>query len=79
MAKLTSAQRKAMPASEYGLPQQRAFPMPDANHARLAKAMASEAEHKGNITPAQEAQIDRKADAILHNKVSDTRTGRRHA
>ena len=39
--------------------------MPDANHARNAKARASEEFGKGNLSAAEKAQIDRKADEIL--------------
>lgn len=38
MAKLTSAQRKNLPADQFGLPEERAFPMPDEAHVRLAIA-----------------------------------------
>ena len=65
MAKLTTAARKAEPAKDFGLPKERKYPMPDKSHAADAKARASEMEHKGRITPGQERQIDRKADAKL--------------
>lgn len=42
--------------------------MPDASHAANAKARATQQEAKGNITPAQKAQIDRKANAKLKGK-----------
>lgn len=61
MAKLSAAQRKSLPSSTFGLPGQRAYPMPDASHARFAEAMASKEEKAGRISPAQKAQIDAKA------------------
>lgn len=64
MAKLTSGQRAAMPASEYALPGGR-FPVNDQNHARAALSGASRAEAVGNITPAQKATVDAKANAKL--------------
>ena len=35
------------PKKEFGLPAERKYPMPDANHARNAKARASQMEHQG--------------------------------
>lgn len=65
MAKLTAASRNAMASRIFGLPKKRAYPMPDKTHARLAKSGASRAFHVGNITRAEEKQIDRKADRKL--------------
>lgn len=65
MAKLSAAQRKALPKSSFALPTQRAYPVNDANHARLALSAASRAEHVGNITAAQKATIVSKAKAKL--------------
>ena len=39
--------------------------MADASHATNAKARATQQEKKGNITPAQKAEIDAKADRKL--------------
>jgi hypothetical protein len=65
MARLTTAARKSEPAKDFGLPAQRKYPMPDKAHAANAKARASEMEHKGRLSPAQEKQIDAKADRRL--------------
>lgn len=63
--KLTSARRKKLPKSEFGLPGERKYPMPNRSHAANAKARASEMERKGRITPAEKREIDAKADRIL--------------
>ena len=42
MAKLTTAMRKALPASDFAEPAQRKYPMPDASHARNALARVSQ-------------------------------------
>ena len=68
MAKMDAASRNRLPSSAFGLPQERKYPMPDASHARNAKARASEEEHKGRISRAQEEEIDRKADRELGHK-----------
>lgn len=66
MAKLNAARRRALPSSDFGLPKTKGYPMPDKNHARLAKSGASRALRVGNITPAQKRQIDAKANRKLH-------------
>ena len=65
MAVLTSRHRNALNDRVFGLPGQRKYPIPDKLHARVAKSYASKEEHRGVITPAQKAQIDRKADRKL--------------
>ena len=39
MAKLTTKTRKRMKDSSFALPRQRAYPIPDLSHARMALAM----------------------------------------
>jgi hypothetical protein len=65
MADLTTKKRKSLPKSDFGMPGERKYPMPDKSHARNAKARASEMEHKGRISKATEEKIDRKADRKL--------------
>jgi hypothetical protein len=65
MAELTTSKRKAEPKTDFGLPGERKYPMPDESHARNAKARASQQEEKGNISAANKQKIDRKADQIL--------------
>lgn len=65
MAELTAKKRDKIPSSKFGLPDERKYPMPDASHARNAKARAAQQEAKGNLTKAEERTIDRKADRIL--------------
>ena len=65
MAELSTHDRNALAADTFGLPHKRAYPMPDASHARNAKARAAEAFNKGHLSSHEKAQIDRKADEIL--------------
>ncbi len=65
MAKMTEKKRDSLKSSQFGLPDERKYPMPDESHARNAKARAAQQEKKGNLTKAQERKIDRKADKIL--------------
>ncbi len=67
MTKLTTSARNALPDSTFAGPG-RSYPVPDASHAANAKARASQAENAGRITPAAEARIDAKANAVLHKK-----------
>ena len=50
MSALSTAARNALPDSAFGLPETRAYPMPDAAHARNAKARAAEEYGVGNLT-----------------------------
>jgi hypothetical protein len=68
MAKLTTSKKKAEPKSDFGLPEQRKYPMPDEAHARNAKARASQAEHAGKLSAADKKKIDTKADKVLKKK-----------
>src|ERR1700758_4402296 len=65
MAKLTASKKKAEPNKEFGLPEQRKYPMPDASHARNAKARASQMERQGKLSAADKKKVDAKADRIL--------------
>jgi hypothetical protein len=65
MAKLTSAKKNAEPKKEFGLPEERKYPMPDKSHARNAKARASQMEHQGKLSAANKKKIDAKADKVL--------------
>jgi len=65
MAELTQRKRDSEPKSEFGLPDERKYPMPDKSHARNAKARASQQAKKGNLSKSDKQKIDRKADRIL--------------
>ena len=68
MSDLTTKQKKKLPASDYGLPEEKKYPMPDKAHAANAKARASAEYNKGNLAASQKAEIDRKANKILDKK-----------
>ena len=74
---LSANERHEASSSEFGLPKERKYPMPDKPHARNAKARASEEEHKGHISSAEKEKIDRKADKILGEDVGDAFRGPR--
>jgi hypothetical protein len=50
--------------------------MPDASHARNAKARASQMVHQGKLTAADKKKIDAKADRILKRASSAESVGR---
>lgn len=64
MAKLTTKQRKKLPASAFAGPG-RSYPVEDKSHAANAKARASQAVKAGRMSKAQEARIDAKANRVL--------------
>jgi len=65
MPTLDEGDRDELKKSQFGLPDERKYPMPDKSHARNAKARAAQQEKKGTITAAEEKKIDRKADRVL--------------
>ncbi len=65
MSKLKAATRNALPASKFGEPGVRKYPMPDRSHAANAKSRAAQQVRKGNLSPATAARIRAKADRIL--------------
>ena len=67
MATLDDKQRDKLKDSQFGLPDERKYPMPDESHARNAKARASQQVDAGNLSKADERKIDRKADEILED------------
>ena len=69
MAKLTTKDRKQVPAAEFGEPGKRAYPMPDKAHAANAKARATQMVKKGNLSESEKKKIDAKANKKLGNKV----------
>lgn len=62
---LSTATRKALPKSTFGLPGKRKYPMPDKSHAANAKARATQQVKKGNLSAGSKAKIDAKANRIL--------------
>lgn len=68
MGIISEAMRKKEPASDFGLPGARKYPMPDPSHAANAKARATQMVNKGKLSPAQKAKIDAKANKVLRNK-----------
>ena len=65
MAKLSTDKRNALEAKDFAEPRQRAYPIEDKAHAGNAKARASQAVKAGRMSKAEEARIDKKADAVL--------------
>lgn len=65
MAQLTAEKRKHLAKAVFGLPAQKAYPMPDKAHARLALSGASHAYNVGNISASQKAHIDAMANRKL--------------
>lgn len=65
MATLTTKKRRQLPKSDFGLPGERKYPMPDKEHAANAKARATQMENKGKLSSSSKARIDAKANRIL--------------
>lgn len=68
MAKLSYSKKKSLPKSDYGLPGEKKYPMPDKAHAANAKARATQMENAGKLSSSSKAKIDAKANKILKKK-----------
>lgn len=76
MAKLKAASRNKLPASTFGLPGQRKYPMPDRAHAANAKARATQQVKAGNLSSSSAAHIKAKANRILGQNAMRIRAGK---
>lgn len=65
MATLSTSKRKKIPKSEFGLPGEKKYPMPDKAHAANAKARASQMVNKGKLSESSKEKIDAKANKVL--------------
>lgn len=65
MATLSTKVRKTLPKAQFGLPGSRRYPMPDARHAALAKARATQEVARGNLSPSSKGKIDAAANKVL--------------
>lgn len=65
MSELSTKKRNKLSKKTFGLPGERKYPMPDKNHAKNAKARASQMEKKGKLSSSSKAKIDAKANKIL--------------
>jgi len=65
VGKLTAAKTKKLPASAFGLPQERAYPMPDPSHASNAKARAKQQLNAKKLSKVKYNMIVRKADRVI--------------
>jgi hypothetical protein len=68
MSELNAKKRNKLPAKDFAEPDKRAYPIEDKAHAGNAKARASQAVKAGRMSKAEEAKIDKKADAVLKKK-----------
>lgn len=74
MAKLTTKTRNKIPKSEFGMPGERKYPMPDKAHAANAKARATQMVKKGKLSEGSKNKIDAKANKVLgHRTLSGLR------
>ena len=64
-AKMKAKQRNALPASKFGEPGPRKYPVNDQAHAANAKARATQQVKKGNLSASEAAKIKVKADKVL--------------
>jgi hypothetical protein len=68
VSKLTTKTRENLPDSAFAEPDKRAYPIEDKAHARNAKTRASQAVNAGRMSPAEEREIDKRADEVLKKR-----------
>lgn len=68
MGELTTKKRNSLKKSNFGLPGERKFPMPDKSHAANAKARATQMVNKGKLSESSKEKIFKKADKMLKKK-----------
>lgn len=68
MAKLTTKARKAIPKSEFAMPKERKYPMPDKAHAANAKARATQLEEAGKMSRSSMDKVKAKANKVLKGR-----------
>lgn len=68
MTKLTAKKRDTLKKSQFGMPGEKKYPMPDASHAANAKARATQMVNKGKLSESAKSKIDAKANKVLGNK-----------
>jgi hypothetical protein len=58
VATLKTKSRNKLKSTEFGLPSERKYPIPDKSHAANAKARATQMVKKGKLTESQKETID---------------------
>jgi hypothetical protein len=78
MADLSSKKREKLPAKDFGLPERAKtpeakkesgnYPMPDAAHAKNAKARAAQQKKAGNLSKSESERVQKKADRVIEKE-----------
>ena len=78
MADLSAKKREKLPAKDFGLPERAKtpkakkescnYPMPDAKHAKNAKARAAQQRKAGNLSKSEAERVERKADRVIEKE-----------
>ena len=68
MSELKAKTRNVLPASAFGMPEARKYPMEDAGHAKAAKSRATQMVKKGKLSPSTASKIKAKANRVLAKK-----------
>jgi hypothetical protein len=78
VADLSAKKRVKLPAKDFGLPERAKtpkakkesgnYPMPDAKHAKNAKARAAQQRKAGNLSKSEAERVERKADRVIEKE-----------
>jgi hypothetical protein len=78
MGDLSSKKREKLPTKDFGLPKKAKtpkakkesgnYPMPDATHAKNAKARAAQQHKGGNLSKSEAERVQKKADRVIEKE-----------
>lgn len=68
MSEMKAKSQNKLPKSEFGIPSERKYPMPNKSHAANAKARATQMVDKGKLSTSAAEKIKSKANKILDKK-----------
>jgi hypothetical protein len=78
MGDLSPKKREKLPAKDFGLPEKAKtskakkesgnYPMPDATHAKNAKARAAQQKKAGNLSKSEAERVQKKADRVIEKE-----------
>jgi len=78
VADLSAKKREKLPTKDFGLPERAKtakakkesgnYPMPDAKHAKNAKARAAQQRKAGNLSKSEAERVERRADRVIEKE-----------
>jgi hypothetical protein len=74
---MSAKRRKKLPASKFGLPGKKKFPLDTKGRAANAKARATQGVKAGTLSPSEAAQVKARANKVLGKTITKKRKRRK--